>query len=106
MNVDVDSVNIVASNADNPDYLASASEFFTRFKGYVNGVEVPLTGSIRGNGWAKNIPSTRMLLGDSSRGIKLDEFSLYDGVQSALAPQIYNGGSPTDLLDLTPTPDQ
>ena len=36
-NADIESISVVASNANNPDYLTDAADFFTRFKVYIDG---------------------------------------------------------------------
>lgn len=102
--VELERLDVVASNANNPTYLADAADFFTRFKAYVDGTEVNLTGTIKGNGWANPSNPSRMFLGDSGNTFKVDELALYEGIQDALAPTIYNGKNPLDLNDLTPTP--
>lgn len=104
MLVDIESINVIASNANNPDYLTQAADFFTRFKGYVDGTEIALTGSIKGNGWNASLNPSRMYLGRSANAFTIDEFALYSGVQDALAGPIYNGGSPVDLDTLSPQP--
>lgn len=102
--VEIEDINIIASKANNLTYVTDSQDFYTRFKGYIDGVEVPLTGDIRGNGWEHGSVSTRMFLGEGANGIKVDELALYDSRQPVLAPDIYNSKMPVDLTELTTPP--
>ena len=72
---------------------------------YVDGTESTTSGSIKGNGWSKSLPSDRMYFGRDANQTTIDEWSIYNGVQSGVANSAYNGGSTVDLNTITPTPD-
>lgn len=88
----------------------SLSDYYSRFKFYINGVLRTKSNDHSNFGWDAAIPSELFRVGRRTSGNyiqsqgKVNELALWDSDQSANIAAIYNGGVPHDLFLLTTPP--
>jgi len=89
------------------------SDYYSRFKIFINGSDAVPSGAWSHNnfGYSGGIDPDNLRVGRFSSGnylkqdAKVDELAIWNGDQSSLISDIYNGGSPDDLSTLSTTPD-
>lgn len=87
----------------------SLSNYYSRFKIYINGSLQSTTNSHSNFGWSgsivgQNFRFGRFASGSHIRGGKLDEINIWDSDQSGNISDIYNGGVVFDTMTLTDQP--
>ncbi len=86
------------------------NNYYSRFKIFLNGVQVSTSNSNNNYGWSASIDSDLLYIGkrpsnDYMRNnAKLDEIAVFNSDQSANVSDIYNGGVPFDLSTLANSP--
>ena len=88
----------------------SLSDYYGRFKIYIDGVLQSTTNSHQNYGWSSGIDPdnfrlARSVAGNYLRGARIDEVALWGSDQSGNIADIYNSGNPHDLSELTTSPD-
>jgi len=88
----------------------SISDYYSRFKIFVDGVQQTLTGSHSNFGYTGSISGDNFRLGRWNTGqnlrnnCRLDEVAIWDSDQSANVSAIRNGGTPFDMQTTLTTP--
>ena len=85
----------------------SQTQYWSRFKIFINGVEQTNTSKSHQNfGWAgtivgENFRFGKLVSGNYPRDVKLNSLTIWDSDQSSNANALYNGGIARDTLQLT-----
>lgn len=91
---------------------ADTNDYYSRFSVYIDGVDAISGGSWSHSnyGWSSGIDADNLRVGRYASGnymqsgCKIDELAVWNSDQSANVSDIYNGGTPFDLLTLTDKP--
>ena len=88
----------------------SLSAYYSRFKIFINGVELSYSNSHSNFGWSGSIDSSvfnlgRQTSGNYLQGSLVDEYALWNSDQSGNVADIYNSGTIHDLNALATAPD-
>lgn len=87
----------------------SLNSYYSRFKIYIDGTLQTTNNTHQNYGYtgsvdADNLRVGRFVSGNYMRDCRVDELAFFDSDQSANISDIYNGGSPFDLMTLTDKP--
>ena len=88
----------------------SVNNYYSRFKFFINGVQVSTTNTNNNFGYSGSIQPQNLRVGRWNNGqymrnnCRIDELAVWDSDQSANVSNIYNNGSPSDLSLLTTDP--
>lgn len=89
----------------------STSDYYSRFKMFIDGIEITTIDSNNNFGWNGAINSEVFYIGRRTpyndflrNNCRIDEISIFDSDQSANISDIYNGGVPFDLTILSTPP--
>ena len=87
----------------------SISDYYSRFKFYINGSIQTTSNSNNNYGWSSGIDADnfrigRFTSGNYMRDCRVDELAIFDSEESANVSDIYNSGTPFDLSTLTTPP--
>jgi hypothetical protein len=85
------------------------SNYYNRFKLFINGANQNTNNSHGNYGWSgaisgQNLRVGKLVSGNTLNGEKIDELAIWGSDQSANVSNIYNSGTPFDLSTLTTGP--